>query len=322
MSNFERDEQYWDSHFKNMFGEGFVPFEFQRKVAEHLLNGRNVILQAPTGAGKTKAALFPYLLAQQENIPFPRKLLYTTPMRVLAKNFHTDFKESPIGQQTSLKAEIQTGENQDDRQFRSDLIFTTIDQVLSSFLNIPYALGLRQGNVNAGAVVGAYLVFDEFHLFDPDTSLGTVIEMLKMLNGITPFLLMTATFSEVLLERLSEYFNAEIVPVTEAELKQIPSQQGKRREYRVSEGTLSENVDRIIAQHQQRSIIICNTVKRAQEMYQSLQNSSQRGPDTEVLLLHSRFLKGTPKSQRGHDTLPFQTRRGTRRCNFGCDASD
>ena len=95
MSNFERDEQYWDSHFKNMFGEGFVPFEFQRKVAEHLLNGRNVILQAPTGAGKTKAALFPYLLAQQENIPFPRKLLYTTPMRVLAKNFHTDFKESP-----------------------------------------------------------------------------------------------------------------------------------------------------------------------------------------------------------------------------------
>ena len=106
---------------------------------------------------------------------------------------------------------------------------------MSSFLNIPYALGLRQGNVNAGAVVGAYLVFDEFHLFDPDTSLGTVIEMLKMLNGITPFLLMTATFSEVLLERLSEYFSAEIVPVTETELKQIPSQQGKRREYRVSE---------------------------------------------------------------------------------------
>ncbi len=297
MSNFERDEQYWDSHFKNMFGEVFVPFEFQRKVAEHLLSGRNVILQAPTGAGKTKAALFPYLLAQQENIQFPRKLIYTTPMRVLAKNFHTDFKESPIGQQTCLKAEIQTGENQDDRQFRSDLIFTTIDQVLSSFLNIPYALGLRQGNVNAGAVVGAYLVFDEFHLFDPDTSLGTVIEILKMLNGITPFLLMTATFSEVLLERLSEYFNAEIVPVTEAELKQIPSQQGKRREYRVSGGTLSENVDTIIAQHQQRSIIICNTVKRAQNMFQSLQSSSQRGTDTEVLLLHSRFLKEHRKAK-------------------------
>ena len=296
MTSFERDRQYLDRQFQDIFGEGFVPFEFQRKVAEQLLSGRNVILQAPTGAGKTKAALFPYLLAQQENMPFPRKLLYTTPMRILAKNFHTDFKESPIGQQTSLKAEIQTGENQDDRQFRSELVFTTIDQVLSSFLNIPYSLGLRQGNVNAGAVVSAYLVFDEFHLFDPDTSLGTVIEMLKMLNGITPFLLMTATFSDALLIRLSRYFDAEVVPVTESELKQIPSQQGKRREYRVIDGKLSENVDTIITQHQERSIIICNTVARAQEMYQLLQNNPHRG-DTEVLLLHSRFLKEHRKTK-------------------------
>ena len=294
MSNFEKDKQYWDNQFQKMFE--FIPFAFQRKVAQHLLNGRNVILQAPTGAGKTKAALFPFLLAQQENRPFPRKLLYTTPMRVLAKSFHTDFQESPIGKQQTLKAKIQTGENQEDRQFRSDLIFTTIDQVLSSFLNIPYALGLRQGNVNAGAVVGAYLVFDEFHLFDPDTSLGTVIEMLKMLNGITPFLLMTATFSEPLLKRLSEYFNAEVVPVTEAELKQIPSQRGKRREYKIVNQTLLDSTDAVIAQHQQRSIVICNTVAQAQEMYQSLRDKL-RGTCTEVLLLHSRFLKENRKTK-------------------------
>ena len=297
MSYFERDEQYWDNQFQAMFGEGLIPFAFQRKVAQHLLNGRNVILQAPTGAGKTKAALFPFLLAQKENILFPRKLLYTTPMRVLAKNFHTDFKESPIGRQNTLKAAIQTGENQDDRQFRSDLIFTTIDQVLSSFLNIPYALGLRQGNVNAGAVVSSYLVFDEFHLFDPDTSLGTVIEMLKMLNGIAPFLLMTATFSELLLERLSQYFSAEVVPVTDAELEQIPSQCGKRREYRVVDQTLLDSTDTIIAQHQQRSIVICNTVTQAQKMYESLQDNPRRDTGTEVLLLHSRFLKEHRKAK-------------------------
>ena len=307
MSNFDKDEQCLDDQFQTMFGEEFTPFAFQRKVAQHLLSGRNVILQAPTGAGKTKAALFPFLLAQQENIPFPRKLLYTTPMRVLAKSFYTDFQESPRGKQNIFKAEIQTGENQDDRQFRSDLIFTTIDQVLSSFLNIPYALGLRQGNVNAGAVVGAYLVFDEFHLFDPDTSLGTVIEMLKMLNGITPFLLMTATFSEPLLERLSQYFNAEVVPVTETELKQIPSQRGKRREYQVAEETLLNSKDTVIAQHQQRSIVICNTVARAQEIYQSLRDNPQRGT-TEVLLLHSRFLKKDRKAK--EDTIRKRFKRG------------
>ena len=305
MSNFDKDEQYLDNQFQTMFE--FTPFAFQRKVAQHLLNGRNVILQAPTGAGKTKAALFPFLLAQRESIPFPRKMLYTTPMRVLAKSFHTDFQEYPIQQQMNFNAKIQTGENQDDRQFRSDLIFTTIDQVLSSFLNIPYALGLRQGNVNAGAVVGAYLVFDEFHLFDPDTSLGTVIEMLKMLNGITPFLLMTATFSEPLLKRLSEYFNAEVVPVTEAELKQIPSQRGKRREYQVVDQTLLDSTCTVIAQHQQRSIVICNTVARAQEIYQSLRDNPQRGT-TEVLLLHSRFLKKDRKAK--EDTIRKRFKRG------------
>ena len=307
MSNFEKDKQYWDSQFQTIFGEKLIPFAFQRKVAQHLLSGCNVILQAPTGAGKTKAALFPFLLAQRESIPFPRKMLYTTPMRVLAKSFHTDFQEYPIQQQMNFNAKIQTGENQDDRQFRSDLIFTTIDQVLSSFLNIPYALGLRQGNVNAGAVVGAYLVFDEFHLFDPDTSLGTVIEMLKMLNGITPFLLMTATFSEPLLKRLSEYFNAEVVPVTEAELKQIPSQRGKRREYQVVDRTLLNSTCTVIAQHQQRSIVICNTVARAQEIYQSLRDNPQRGT-TEVLLLHSRFLKKDRKAK--EDTIRKRFKRG------------
>ena len=307
MSNFEKDKQYWDSQFQTIFGEKLIPFAFQRKVAQHLLSGCNVILQAPTGAGKTKAALFPFLLAQRESIPFPRKMLYTTPMRVLAKSFHTDFQEYPIQQQMNFNAKIQTGENQDDRQFRSDLIFTTIDQVLSSFLNIPYALGLRQGNVNAGAVVGAYLVFDEFHLFDPDTSLGTVIEMLKMLNGITPFLLMTATFSEPLLKRLSEYFNAEVVPVTEAELKQIPSQRGKRREYKIVNQTLLDSTDAVIAQHQQHSIVICNTVARAQEIYQSLRDNPQRGT-TEVLLLHSRFLKKDRKAK--EDTIRKRFKRG------------
>ena len=296
MSNFEKDKQYWDSQFQTIFGEELIPFAFQRKVAQHLLSGCNVILQAPTGAGKTKAALFPFLLAQRESIPFPRKMLYTTPMRVLAKSFYTDFQGYPIQQQMNFNAKIQTGENQDDRQFRSDLIFTTIDQVLSSFLNIPYALGLRQGNVNAGAVTGAYLVFDEFHLFDPDTSLGTVIEMLKMLKGITPFLLMTATFSEPLLERLSQDLNAEVVPVTSTELQQIPSQQGKRREYQVVNQTLLDSTDTVIAQHQQRSIVICNTVARAQEMYQSLRDNLQCGT-TEVLLLHSRFLKEHRKAK-------------------------
>ena len=108
---------------------------------------------------------------------------------------------------------------------------------------------------------------------------------------------MTATFSEPLLERLSECLNAEVVPVTDAELQQIPSQRGKRREYQVVNQTLLDSTDTVIAQHRQRSIVICNTVARAQEMYESLRDNPQSSTCTEVLLLHSRFLKEDRKAK-------------------------
>ena len=45
--------------------------------------------------------------------------------------------------------------------FRSDLIFTTIDQLLSSYVFLPVSLPDRVGNINAGALIGSLVVFDE-----------------------------------------------------------------------------------------------------------------------------------------------------------------
>ena len=141
------------------------------------------------------AALYPFLHARKHNAPFPAKCIYAVPMRVLANQFVDSY-----GQAAHVKASIQTGERPEDRTFESDVVFATIDQVLSSFLHMPYSLSRRQANVNAGAVVASYLVFDEFHLFDPISTLPTTLEMLRMCRGVTPFLLMTATFSSHILE--------------------------------------------------------------------------------------------------------------------------
>lgn len=285
----ERELQNHEVEFQAIFGEGYKPYRFQSQVAEHLLNGRNVILQAPTGAGKTEAALFPYLWACREGLNFPRKLLYSVPMRVLAKSFYDRLTSSPaINVNTSVS--IQTSEQQDDRQLKGNIIFTTIDQLLSGFLNIPYALGRRQANVNAGAVASSYLVFDEFHLFDPDTMLPTTIQILKMLDGITPWLLMTATFSEPLLNRLAAWLNAKVVKVSQDEVFLIPSQKNKRRVYCTASQSLLESTESVINRHSRRSLVICNTVARAQAMYRQLSEALQRS-DTAVILLHSRFFK-------------------------------
>lgn len=268
-------------------------YRHQERVNELVLDGKNVLLTAPTGSGKTRAALHPFLWALDHEGYLPSKCIYSVPMRILANQFIKEYKEIVQGYglaigRSDLRAAIQTGEQQDDRRFASNLIFTTIDQTLSSYLLTPYSLSRREGNINAGALIGAYLVFDEFHLYDPNSTLPTTLHMLKQLSGITPFVLMTATFSTSLVEELAHELNCEIVPKTEAERQAIlgiKSQQ-KTRRYHVADTPL--NAERVIERHCGRSIVICNQVERTQQLYRRLR--SLKSDHTELILLHSQFL--------------------------------
>ncbi len=280
-------------------------FPFQQRVADYLLGGRNVILQAPTGAGKTRAAITPFIHAWRygQHEAIPPKCIYSVPMRVLATQFHHEYKAAfdsfsrrwGWDGRREPQVKIQTGENSKDPSFAGDLIFATIDQTLSSFLLMPYSLPRRQANLNAGAVAGAYLVFDEFHLFDPESTLPTTLDMLDRLRGLTPMLLMTATFSKAMLGELAGWLDAQVVSVPPEELLAIPSQRDKRRLYHASKTPLSADV--VLSHHQRRSLAVCNTVDRARKLYHDLQTHPGRG-ETRVILLHSRFL---PDDRRAHE---------------------
>ena len=166
------------------------PYRYQLEVANKLLSGKNVILSVPTGAGKTWAAIAPFLYAQKyPEIPFPRKMIYSSPLRTLTNSIYEDVLKSEFVNE----AAIQTGEFNDDIYFDKDIVFSTIDQTLSNFLCFPLPLSQAQANINAGALIGSYLVFDEFHLLDPKRSMPTTIGMLKMLGNLTRCCIMTAT---------------------------------------------------------------------------------------------------------------------------------
>ncbi|HBY98876.1 MAG TPA: CRISPR-associated helicase Cas3' [Chloroflexi bacterium] len=272
---------------------GLTPYPFQRRVATWLISGRNVILQAPTGAGKTLAAMLPFLDALEHDRDFPHKCLYAVPLRVLANQFGEEYtaRVRRAGRDERIRVAIQTGERREDRDLTATLTFATIDQVLSSFLHMPYSQPKRQWNLNAAAVVSSYLVFDEFHLFDPDSTLPTTLEMLRMLKGVAPMLLMTATFSPEMLGELARLLDAVVVPEDDAageEMLQIPVQRDKRRFYHWRPEPLS--ADAVLREHGTRSIVVCNTVDRARALFEGLQRHPARG-DTQLLLLHSHFLK-------------------------------
>jgi len=240
------------------------------------------------------AAMLPFLEAIEHGRDFPHKCLYAVPMRVLANQFVKEFTDRVrrAGRDDRIRVAIQTGEHADDKDLTATLTFATIDQVLSSFLLTPYSLSRRKSNLNAGAVVASYLVFDEFHLFDPISTLPTTLEMLRMLRGVTPFLLMTATFSTDMLDGLASVLDAVVVPKDEATrqaMQALPSQQ-KTRRYHVAGGPLC--ADAVLAQHRKhrsRTLVVCNVVDRARALFEALRDHPDRC-DAQVLLLHSRFL--------------------------------
>lgn len=275
-------------------------YPYQERVKQLIQNGKSVILQAPTGAGKTRAALAPFIEAFFDALPeaFPRQCIYSVPMRVLANQFVQEYRQYTETYERkfrrSMNVRIQTGEQPDDPELHGDLIFTTIDQTLSNVLGVPYALGSGRANLNAGAVIGSYLVFDEFHLYPPDGALKTTLQILKLLNGITPFVLMTATFSSAMLDDLKRELGAEVETVPPDELQQIPSQQNKVRRYHVVQDVLT--ADAVLRHHQNRSIAICNTVERAQELFCALRDHPNCG-NTQVILLHARFTASDRKKK-------------------------
>lgn len=265
-------------------------YPFQEQVYELLSAGQSVILQAPTGAGKTRAALYPFLRAWEYKDDFPRKCVYSVPLRVLANQFWDEYegRARNFGFHRPLDVSVQTGARPDDPKLEGNLIFTTADQTLSNFLNIPYALSLGQGNLNAGAVLASYLVFDELHLFDPETMLPTTLHLLRLLRGVVPFLIMTATLSSERVRALAQELDAEPLVLSPEEAAAIPSQHKTRRVH-VVESQLTAQAVLEAHRDRRRSVAICNTVGRAQVLFEGLRDLA--GSDVEVKLLHSRFLQ-------------------------------
>ncbi|MCZ7668788.1 MAG: CRISPR-associated helicase Cas3' [Chloroflexi bacterium] len=224
------------------------------------------------------------------------------PMRVLANQFTEEIGAKAASYSRLHKRDItvkrQTGEYREDPEFQRDLTFATIDQVLSSWLLRPYSQSKRKWNINAGAFVGSYLIFDEFHLFDPDSTLPTTLQMLKTLNGISPFLLMTATFSKGMLHELAQELDAEPILLGDADLADIPSQNKIRTFHTIERPLVADDgifIEKIIETHvaqngRSRSLVVCNQVERAQMVYQALQARPELA-GVKIQLLHSRFLK-------------------------------
>lgn len=257
-----------------------------RDVQQYMLDrqSKNLLVVAATGIGKTEASLL---------WNGGRKLFYTLPLRVSINAIYERIKDSEDGYDYS-KAEllysdalayyIKEGDSdtepfirhQQAKLFAAPLTVCTVDQLFKFVFKCngyePMLATLAYSNV----------IIDEMQMYSPQI-LACILYGLKLINKAGGnFAIITATFPKILLD----FFRQLEIPVEIPEKTFQRTDLGARHKIEFVDEDF--DIPRIVtAGHDKKVLVIANTVKRAQNLYQKLQSLSL---GISVKLLHSSFI--------------------------------
>ena len=276
----------------------------------------SAILMAPTGSGKTEAALLWAVSQAQEKRPVPR-LYYTLPfqasMNAMQKRLNEDDKDDPkrkapflnqVGLEHS-RSTLAYYRWKLDEDYSPEQALKTARwynnlahlnyypvRVLSPYqiLKAPYRLTGYETLLTD--CLDATFIFDEIHAYEADR-LAMILATVKYLREQygASFFVMSATLPKLLRRRLTEALGTDKLIEASSELYE----QFRRHVLLLKDGDLLEepSMDRIaeVATKGRQSVLVCcNTVKRAQAAYEMLcKRLEELEEKVEVLLLHGRF---------------------------------
>ncbi|MCA9951226.1 MAG: CRISPR-associated helicase Cas3' [Anaerolineales bacterium] len=265
----------------------------------------HALLIAPTGSGKTEAALF---WASRQTIAdqSPPRLFYTLPyqasMNAMEKRLADTFGKDKVGLQhgRSLLAIYRDIMERDDsnpkdaaRMARwaknlNQLNYPPV-RVFSPYQMLKSIYRLKGYEAQLTDYQNSLFIFDEIHAYEV-TRLALILKTIEYLRHHyhARFFIMSATFPNIIKKWL------QITLERPVEIHAKPSLFAKFQRHRLSliEGELLEemHLDRIAdeARNGRSILVVCNLVKRAQTAFAEL--TERLIPDNvEMLLLHGRF---------------------------------
>jgi len=259
--------------------------DFQENTKDNLMEGKSTVVIAPTGLGKTIAAIIP-----SKDISGSTKLrsrvIYVLPMRALAKSIQEEFENF------NIKAVIHHGDEPESKWFTERAIITTVDQYFTAFAGAPLSWSSATSHAAAGAALISYTVFDEIHLLNPKNGLQLLFAVLKLRSRWNlPTTVMTATFPNSVINFLETKCGLVKIEASEKDIKDRDSWRNVSLKLHDKELNV-EGLTKFVKEHWKnygKAIVFVNTVERALSLYTKLKEDSSLRD--KILLAHSRFTK-------------------------------
>lgn len=289
--------------------------DFQAEAAKKLNKGQSVLIVAPTGLGKTKAALKPFVNENDCKHLLNTRLLYTLPLRALSKGVVDELKELS----STIQPTVHHGDKSESEVFSERAIITTVDQYFTAFAGAPLSWASHKSHAAAGAVLTSYSVFDEVHLLSPKTGLQLLFAILRLRQrwGLLSCV-MTATMPESVANFCKEFCGLEIVEASATDINErdswrkvdlqllgekTPGRGASKSRKQTEESGFEwqekdpqgiaelvkekwESWSEVGVDGPRKIIVFMNTVDRAIKVYEHLQ-----GLCPHTLLAHSRFTR-------------------------------
>lgn len=280
-------------------------------IQERALHSKgNLFLSAPTGSGKTEASLL--WSAKNQNITNGQRVFYVLPYTASINAMYKRQKEIMTDEKVSMlhgKAHYfyyKSLTDWEEDYFNKKKVVENL-QNLSRKIYIPYKIltpfqllksffGIKGFEMQFAEMSNGLFIFDEIHAYDAHTTalIITMIEKLYKEYG-AKFCIMTATMPKFLKEKFVSVLGHSVneVEMSSTERDNIFT----RHRVKLLDLDINNSISLITKQLKQdkKVMIVCNTVKSAQEIFRKLKDHSGNSQ-----LLHGRFILQDRESIEGN----------------------
>ncbi len=265
-------------------------------------------LTAPTGSGKTEAALF--WSDTNQNCQKSRRVFYLLPytasINAMYKRLRKDFVDKElVGLQHGKASYFLYKTFSDENNYlvardKAKAIASLTKKIyrpykiLTPFQILKAFFGVRGFEQQLSEMANALFILDEIHAYDAHTT-ALILEMLKILKTEydANIFIMSATLPNFIKNIFRENLQID---------SKISMEKGKLKDFtrhriEILDGEIIYNLDRIKSdlRDDKRVLVICNTVSRAQDVFKELSTTVQKSA-----LLHGRFILRDRESIEDH----------------------